>query len=110
MSRLSTLLLVVAATKAASAGYPLPNERQLNFMDMETIQVGGPELRNDRAAFRTGHGRGRVCWCGCVSTHLSLTPPPHPLRSSFLRTQFMHFGIPTFWDPPPEFLYGANRE
>ena len=23
-------------------------------------------------------------------------------------TQFMHFGIPTFWDPPEDFLYGAN--
>lgn len=64
MSRLTTLLLVVAATKAASAGYPLPNERQLNFMDMETIQVGGPELRNDRAAFRTSTGtRVGGVWC-----------------------------------------------
>lgn len=23
-------------------------------------------------------------------------------------TQFMHFGIPTFWDPPEEYLYGPN--
>ena len=20
----------------------------------------------------------------------------------------MHFGIPTFWDPPEDYLYGAN--
>jgi alpha-L-fucosidase len=23
-------------------------------------------------------------------------------------TQFMHFGIPTFWDPPEEYLHGPN--
>jgi len=23
-------------------------------------------------------------------------------------TQFMHFGIPTFWDPPEDYLYGKN--
>jgi len=23
-------------------------------------------------------------------------------------TQFMHFGIPTFWDPPPGYLHTAN--
>ena len=23
-------------------------------------------------------------------------------------TQFMHFGIPTFWDPPKDYLYGEN--
>ena len=24
------------------------------------------------------------------------------------RGQFMHFGIPTFWNPPEEYLYGKN--
>ena len=38
---------------------PVPNARQLDFMELETIQ-------------------------------------------------FMHFGIPTFWDPPAEFLYSSN--
>lgn len=42
-----------------SDGIPLPNERQLAFMEWDTIQ-------------------------------------------------FMHFGIPTFWDPPKEYLYQPN--
>eukprot|EP00051_Salpingoeca_urceolata_P027593 m.482267 g.482267 ORF g.482267 m.482267 type:complete len:515 (+) comp22486_c0_seq1:4013-5557(+) len=41
------------------AEVPIPNERQLNFMDLEM-------------------------------------------------SQFMHFGVPTFWDPPVEYLHEAN--
>eukprot|EP00756_Hemistasia_phaeocysticola_P045537 Hpha_TRINITY_DN19285_c0_g1::TRINITY_DN19285_c0_g1_i1::g.194424::m.194424/K01206/FUCA; alpha-L-fucosidase len=51
------LTLLAAATAAAAV--PLPNQRQLDFMEQEMIQ-------------------------------------------------FFHFGINTFWDPPEEYLYGAN--
>jgi alpha-L-fucosidase len=53
------LLLVPSVVAAASPQVPVPNARQLDFMDLEL-------------------------------------------------TQFMHFGIPTFWDPPPSYLYGSN--
>ena len=54
------MLLVFFILKPnAAAGVPVPNRRQLEFMDLEL-------------------------------------------------TQFMHFGIPTFWDPPKSYLYGAN--
>ena len=47
------------APNVTQSAIPLPNERQLHWMDFETIQ-------------------------------------------------FMHFSIPTFWDPPKTFLYSAN--
>ena len=52
----SAVLLLASGSRA---NIPVPNERQLSFMEFETIQ-------------------------------------------------FMHFGIPTFWDPPPEYLNGSN--
>jgi alpha-L-fucosidase len=46
---------------------------------------------------------------------LAAAPPGPPLpnarQADFLRqelTQFFHFGIPTFWDPPSSYLYGPN--
>jgi len=51
--------MFVAFTSLAIASVAVPNQRQLEFMELEL-------------------------------------------------TQFMHFGIPTFWDPPKEYLYGAN--
>ncbi len=36
----------------------------------------------------------------------SLPSPSPPTTSE--QTQFFHFGIPTFWDPPTEYLYGPN--
>ena len=53
MAVFTPLLCVMAVT------VPLPNARQLDFMELETIQ-------------------------------------------------FMHFGLPTFWDPPKDYLYGPN--
>eukprot|EP00041_Stephanoeca_diplocostata_P015783 m.302730 g.302730 ORF g.302730 m.302730 type:complete len:514 (+) comp20152_c0_seq1:263-1804(+) len=38
-------------------------------------------------------------------------PMPNAQQLEFMDmelTQFMHFGIPTFWDPPEEFLYTSN--
>jgi alpha-L-fucosidase len=38
-------------------------------------------------------------------------PLPNPRQLDFMDlelTQFMHFGIPTFWDPPKDYLYGSN--
>ena len=56
----SKMLVFITILKPnAAAGVPVPNRRQLEFMDLEL-------------------------------------------------TQFMHFGIPTFWDPPKSYLYGAN--
>ena len=57
--RESPLWLPLAALAALTAAVPLPNPRQLEFMDLELAQ-------------------------------------------------FMHFGIPTFWDPPDDFLYTGN--
>ena len=53
------VLSTVAAAAFVAAAVPLPNSRQLEFMDLEL-------------------------------------------------TQFFHFSIPTFWDPPEEYLYTAN--
>ena len=38
-------------------------------------------------------------------------PVPNSIQSKFMdfeTIQFMHFGIPTFWDPPKEYLYQRN--
>ena len=38
-------------------------------------------------------------------------PVPNTRQLEFMDlelTQFMHFGIPTFWDPPPSYMYGSN--
>ena len=38
-------------------------------------------------------------------------PTPNEVQLSFMdfeTIQFMHFGIPTFWDPPVSFLYTSN--
>merc|ERR1719174_2114306 len=56
-----------------------------------------------------------------MSSGYTTTPPPLPptpplatpnaRQLEFMElefTQFMHFGIPTFWDPPKEYLYGNN--
>ena len=49
---------------------------------------------------------------GHVSGYLA--PPlakPSARQLEFMEmelSQFMHFGIPTFWDPPVEYLYGGN--
>ena len=53
------LSAVLFLTSGSGANVPIPNERQLRFMEFETVQ-------------------------------------------------FMHFGIPTFWDPPPGFLNESN--
>eukprot|EP01047_Picozoa_sp_COSAG01_P084069 COSAG01_NODE_17886_length_1116_cov_10.194690_1_plen_259_part_10 len=51
---------------------------------------------------------------GHVSGWLGLKPQvpvPNARQLDFMDlelTQFMHFGIPTFWDPPPSYLYGSN--
>jgi alpha-L-fucosidase len=59
VSALYTIIVLLAFSSGAANSVPLPNPRQLEFMDLEL-------------------------------------------------TQFMHFGIPTFWDPPKEYLYGKN--
>lgn len=51
--------LMLTSASLALGSLPKPNQRQLDFMDMEL-------------------------------------------------SQFMHFGIPTFWDPPKEYLYSDN--
>ena len=41
----------------------------------------------------------------------SVVPVPNARQLEFMDlelTQFMHFGIPTFWDAPSDFLHGAN--
>eukprot|EP01083_Nonionella_stella_P020491 56812_1 len=53
----AAVLLIVAGI--STRAIPIPNQRQLEFMEMETIQ-------------------------------------------------FMHYGIPTYWDPPIEYLYSSN--
>ena len=53
------LLLLIQFFLSPSIANPLPNQRQLDFMDLETVQ-------------------------------------------------FMHFGIPTFWNPPDAYLRSAN--
>ncbi len=38
-------------------------------------------------------------------------PVPNAQQLAFMDfelVQFMHFGAPTFWDPPTEYLYTAN--
>ena len=38
-------------------------------------------------------------------------PTPTAAQLAFMgleMTQFMHFGIPTFWDPPSDFLHTEN--
>jgi len=40
-----------------------------------------------------------------------LVPRPNARQLEFMDlelSQFMHFGIPTFWDPPADYLYGPN--
>jgi alpha-L-fucosidase len=42
---------------------------------------------------------------------MEAVPLPNARQLDFMElelTQFMHFGIPTFWDPPEEYLYGPN--
>ena len=56
--------LLAAALATGGAGVPLPNERQLEFMDQSVRGLG--------------------------------------------ITQFFHFSLPTFWDPPAAYLYTAN--
>lgn len=41
----------------------------------------------------------------------AVIPTPNSIQSKFMdfdTIQFMHFGIPTFWDPPKDYLYGKN--
>jgi hypothetical protein len=42
---------------------------------------------------------------------LAAVPVPNTRQLEFMDlelTQFMHFGIPTFWDPPPGYLHTAT--
>ena len=47
-----------------------------------------------------------------LSAPLALAVPmPNPRQLAFMESemvQFMHFGIPTFWDAPESFLRGSN--
>ena len=71
-------LILSVIASSAAAGVPVPNARQLDFMSLECV----PSF-------------GRSGCCSDTALRLRLT-------------QFMHFGIPTFWDPPVDYLYGAN--
>ena len=47
----------------------------------------------------------------CVLTLSGAVPLPSARQLEFMdleATQFFHFSLPTFWDPPTEYLYTAN--
>ena len=55
-------------------------------------------------------GRALAILAGCVFAALGV-PVPNARQLSFMdleHTNFFHFGLPTFWDPPREYLYTAN--
>ena len=53
-----------------------------------------------------------MCVCAAIAIAAAAAVPlPDARQLDFMElefTQFMHFGIPTFWDPPEEYLYGSN--
>jgi hypothetical protein len=71
-------LLALQAAVVCVGKVPLPTARQLEFMELETIQV---------------------------VLNLSIFGSCHPYISS---TKFMHFSINTFWQPSDDFLRGPN--
>ena len=48
---------------------------------------------------------------GMVAATPTLPAIPNQRQLDFMElefTQFMHFGVPTFWDPPQDFLHSPN--